>query len=150
MLLIPHLLRPDGEGDGPACDDVVRDLQPRYPGRLYTLRPPYDEGEVKYAIAQCDFFIGARMHSCIAALSQCVPAAAMAYSGKFIGVLRSVGVESAVADLRKLSINDVLSTLGSSYDARHCLKALLQSRIPEVRNTVFDVVKNLSAIMHAR
>ncbi|MBW2647335.1 MAG: hypothetical protein JRE23_14395 [Deltaproteobacteria bacterium] len=28
---------------------------------------------MKYSIGLCDFFIGARMHSAIAALSQCAP-----------------------------------------------------------------------------
>ena len=47
---------------------------------------------MKYLIGQCDFFVGSRMHSCIAAVSQCVPAVSIAYSDKFIGVMATLGL----------------------------------------------------------
>ena len=47
----------------------------------------------KAVIGQCDFFIGSRMHACIAALSQGVPCVGVAYSMKFAGVFDTVGME---------------------------------------------------------
>ena len=38
------------------------------------------------------------MHACIAALSQTVPAVAIAYSRKFLGVMETIGVEDIVVD----------------------------------------------------
>lgn len=140
VLLIPHLLGTGDETDVLACKGFFCELQSLYPGRLYNLEPHYDERGVKHIIAQCDFFVGARMHACVAALSQCVPTAAMAYSEKFVGVFRSVGVESAVADLRTLSMDVALSKLGFSYDTRERLKAVLQDRIPKVQLSVLHLL----------
>jgi polysaccharide pyruvyl transferase WcaK-like protein len=146
VLLVPHVNSTRGEGDPIVCDEIFRELQQVYPGRIFTLKPPYDEREVKHVIAQCDFFVGARMHACIAALSQCVPVAGMAYSGKFIGVLRSVGVESAVVDLRSLSMDEALAILASSFDSRESLKAALQRHMPAARERVFAVMNALNAV----
>jgi polysaccharide pyruvyl transferase WcaK-like protein len=128
-----------------ACNELFQELQQSYPGRLFTLQSQYDEREVKHVIAQCDFFIGARMHACIAALSQCVPAAAMAYSDKFIGVLRSVGMQAAVVDLRSLSTDEVLAALGSIYDSREALKSVLRNHVPLVQQTVCDLFNDFSS-----
>ena len=140
VLLVPHVLAPEGEGDPFACSELLRELQQAYPGRLFTLKPPYDEREVKHVIGQCEFFVGSRMHACIAALSQCVPAAAMAYSGKFYGVLKSVGMQLTVADLRSLSADKVVATLGSSYDSRKLLRSVLHKQIPIVQHTVSNLL----------
>lgn len=140
VLLVPHVLAAGGEGDPFACDELLHDLQHLYQGRLFALKPPYDERQVKHVIAQCDFFVGARMHACIAALSQCVPAAATAYSSKFNGVLRSIGMESTVADLRSFTADEVLAALGSSYDSREELKSILHRQVPAVQQTVNDLL----------
>ena len=146
VLLVPHLLWIRGEGDVPVCDEIFSELQQVYPGRIFTMKPPYSEREIKHVIAQCDFFVGARMHACIAALSQGVPAVAMAYSGKFIGVLRSVGAEAAVADLRRLSNTEVLSVIDSIFDTRQSYRTALQDDMPAVREKVLGIMKNLVAV----
>jgi colanic acid/amylovoran biosynthesis protein len=141
VLLVPHVLSSMGEGDPIACDEMFRELHEVYPGRIFSLKPPYDEREVKSVIARCNFFVGARMHACIAALSLGVPAAAMAYSDKFIGVLRSVGMDSAVVDLRRLSADEVVAALCSSYDSRELLRSVLQQKIPVVNRTIRELAK---------
>ena len=149
VLLIPHLVTRMnvGEGDQIACGEIFRELEQMYPGRIFNLKPPYDEREVKYVIGQCDFFIGARMHACIAAISQCVPAAAMAYSSKFIGVFRSVGMDSTVVDLRSLSTNEVLAALGASYDSRETLRSKLKQEIPVAQNKVLNLLTHFSGFL---
>jgi colanic acid/amylovoran biosynthesis protein len=136
VLLVPHVISSMGEGDPIACDEIFRELHQVYPDRIFRLKPPYDEREVKSVIARCDFFVGARMHACIGALSLSVPAAAMAYSDKFIGVLRSVGMGSAVVDLRRLSTDEAVAALGSIYDSRELLRSVLRQKIPVVNQTI--------------
>jgi len=147
VLLVPHVVSLAGEGevDSLVCEELMNELQNVYPGRLFALRSTYDEREVKHVIAQCDFFVGARMHACIAALSQCVPAAAMAYSGKFIGVLRSVGMQTAVVDLRILPADEVIAALGSIYDSREELKSVLRKHVREVQQTVCDLFNHFGS-----
>ena len=139
VLLVPHVNASMGEGDPTICEEIFRELQAVYPDRIFTMKPPYSEQEIKHVIARCDFFVGARMHACIAALSQCVPAVAMAYSGKFVGVFRSVGMDSAVVDLRSLSVDQVVAALSSIYHSREVLRSALEREMP----TVNQVTRNL-------
>ena len=100
VLLIPHVYGQSGESDVAAIGRIMDRLATRYVDRLYSLEGGLDQNEVKYVIGQCDLFIGSRMHACIAALSQSIPAVGIAYSDKFSGVFASAGVERLVADPR--------------------------------------------------
>jgi colanic acid/amylovoran biosynthesis protein len=134
ILLVPHVFGDDenSESDVIACKTVYRACGEKYGDRLGLLRGDYDQGEIKYVIGMCDFFIGSRMHACIAATSQCVPAVAIAYSDKFIGVMETVGVPSVVADARKLNLDELLARIESLYDMRSSLKRELEGLMPGV------------------
>ena len=64
---------------------VVGILRARYPRAIVApaFRTPV---EAKSYIAGMDFFAGARMHACIAAVSSGVPVYPLAYSRKFNGL----------------------------------------------------------------
>ena len=66
-------------------------LAREFPGVI--LAPRFESpSEAKSYIAGMDFFMGARMHACIAAFSSGVPVIPMAYSRKFAGTLRHAGL----------------------------------------------------------
>ncbi|SET62970.1 polysaccharide pyruvyl transferase family protein [Oceanicella actignis] len=77
--------------------------------------------EAKSYIAGMDFFIGARMHATIAALSSGVPVTPMAYSRKFVGVFRTVGYDH-VCDCRELDDDSVLEYVTDRFARRAELK----------------------------
>ena len=66
-------------------------------------------------IGQCRFFLGSRMHSCIAALSQGIPCVGLAYSMKFGGVFASVGVEDSVLEARTLDTAEAVEATLECY-----------------------------------
>jgi colanic acid/amylovoran biosynthesis protein len=134
VLLVPHVFGDDAksESDVVACREVYREFAAEYGDRLGLLKGDYDQSGLKYIIGRCDFFIGSRMHACIAAISQCVPAAAIAYSDKFIGVMKSVGVPSLVVDPRHLDLEGTVSSVEKLFRTRETLKMELQSTIPFV------------------
>ncbi|HWP85966.1 MAG TPA: polysaccharide pyruvyl transferase family protein [Terriglobia bacterium] len=136
VLLIPHVFGTEGESDPPACERVYEALASKYAGRIGLLRGRYDQSEIKHIIGQCDFFVGSRMHACIAALSQHIPAVAIAYSDKFQGVLETVGADSLVADARRMDRAEILELAGKAFDNRAALRRHLQQRIPEVQRAV--------------
>jgi colanic acid/amylovoran biosynthesis protein len=134
ILLVPHVFGNDegSESDVIACNMVYRACKEKYGDRLGVLRGDYDQGEIKHVIGLCDFFIGSRMHACIAAISQCVPSVAIAYSDKFIGVMETVGIPSVVADARELNLDELLAQIESLYDRRSSLKRELEELMPGV------------------
>ncbi|SDY33224.1 Polysaccharide pyruvyl transferase family protein WcaK [Jannaschia faecimaris] len=93
--LIPHVIVPDGpmvgEDDFRACEALAA----RHPGTV--LAPAFaNPSAAKGYISAMDFFLGARMHACIAAFSTGVPVVPMAYSRKFAGLFGSLGYTRTV------------------------------------------------------
>jgi len=146
VLLVPHVMGGglDTEGDIHACRSVYEKLRDRYGDRLGWIQDNYDQSEIKHVIGQCDFFIGSRMHACIAAVSQHVPAVCIAYSDKFIGVMEAIGIEDMVADARRLSTNEILGIVAESYDRRAALRQQLAMKMPQVRKTVLNLLSGMA------
>lgn len=141
VLLVPHVFGGDEnlESDEIACARILAEFGHRYAGRLHYLAGRFDHHEVKYMIGRCDFFLGSRMHACIGALSQCVPAVGLAYSGKFAGVLDSVGGGSRVVDLRSSNEAQVLSAVREAFGQRESLRRELEEKMPSIRESVLGL-----------
>ena len=145
VLLVPHVFGsdPSSESDTHACECLYEALKDRYEGSLGLIRGRYNQNEIKHVIGKCNFFVGARMHACIAAVSQCIPAVCVAYSDKFIGVMDTIGIESIVADARRMSASDILQSIGQTYEQRAAVQKKLEAKMPEVREVVLNLFKNL-------
>lgn len=79
--------------------------------------------EAKSYIAGMDFFSGARMHACIAAISSGVPVLPMAYSRKFNGLFSDTLTYSRLADLKASNTNEVLALFKDAFNQRESLKS---------------------------
>lgn len=149
VLLIPHVFNDKssvaGEiGDNAACDEVFDLLAAKYPGRLRRLEGRFDQHEIKFIIGQCEFFLGARMHACIAALSQCVPCVSFAYSKKFLGVMKSIDAGEVVVDLMEGDLEQAMQKAESAFQSRAQLREKLRRTIPAVKETVLNLFMELA------
>jgi len=145
VLLVPHVY---GEGDGSesdavACERIFADFKTEYPGRIAVLRGEYSPTEVRYLIGRCGFFVGSRMHACIAAVSQCIPAVSIAYSDKFVGVMRPAGADALVADARTCGTAEMLKIIQQAFERRAELARELDSRMPDIRETVLNLMRSV-------
>lgn len=146
VLLVPHVI-PDNmpvENDLDACKAVWDSLTEDIKERVIVADGQYDQNEIKYIIGLCDFFLGARMHATIAALSQCIPAVGMAYSKKFAGVFETVGVEGCVVDMRTLNDQEILSRIQELYGAMMTTRQTLKSTIPIAQQKVLSIFQTLN------
>jgi len=146
VLLVPHVLPADDlavEDDSLAALKVLKDLPVDLQDRVIVLEKGYDQNETKYIIGLCDFFLGARMHATIAALSQCVPAVGLAYSRKFNGVFETAGVADCVLDLRLLNNGQVLDGIQLIFSRREKIHEYLAQTMPSVRSQVFNLFDRL-------
>ena len=134
VVLIPHVFGDQAvlENDAVACRNVLGILDGKYQDRLRVLAGEYNAPEVKHIIGKCNFFVGSRMHACIAAVSQCVPAAAIAYSDKFLGVMNSIQMDNLVLDARSLSAEEIARDCVNLYDHRDALRLELENRMPGI------------------
>lgn len=143
VVLIPHVFGEQAESDSIASASIYEALKDRYPGRLACVRARYDQNEIKYIVGQCDFFIGARMHACIAALSQAIPAIGIAYSQKFLGVFETVGSGPLVADPRHLTTEQILLVIGDAMARREEISAGLRHTMANVKRELFAALDGI-------
>ena len=147
VMLVPHVFGEKGhlESDVTACEEVKNALRAQFDEKsLFRIQEKLDQHEIKYLIGQCDFFIGSRMHACIAALSQGVPAVSIAYSRKFKGVLGSIGCAEMVADPRIMDRSQILYVIEKAYREREAIKCHLGKVIPEVQEKIFASFSELA------
>ena len=103
----------------------------------------YDQSEIKGIIGSCDFFIGSRMHACIAALSQGIPTVGIAYSHKFIGVFDSIGSGETVIDARALDMAAVIQKVMTSFKNHKTLSAETKETIAAAQQKIMATFKEL-------
>jgi colanic acid/amylovoran biosynthesis protein len=157
VLLVPHIFPPDdlvekeiAENDVAACIDIYKKFSEKYQQRIFMVNGRYDQSEIKYIIGQCNFFLGSRMHSCIAALSQNIPAVGLAYSRKFVGVFDSVGVANLVIDLTTTMEKSILALLDKAFSDREALGQKLSQTIPEAQKAILDIFRQGTQDKHKR
>ena len=141
VILFPHVLGEykHRESDVIACEKIFKEIAADTYERLQFIQNGFDHQELKALISRCDFFIGSRMHACIAALSQCIPALGLAYSRKFRGVFESVDVEDLVLDLRQHNEKSIITLSNSIYQRRDEFRARLKNKMPTVKATVLSL-----------
>jgi polysaccharide pyruvyl transferase WcaK-like protein len=143
ILLVPHVFGRGYESDVIACEQVYYGLKAECGNKLLLLEGEYDESEIKYMIGLCDFFVGSRMHSCIAALSQCIPAVGVAYSRKFHGVYETLELDELVADPKRIGEDRVLERIKNSFRRRESVRSMLEQKIPEVKRRVLGLLDGI-------
>jgi hypothetical protein len=114
--LVPHLIV---RGGSMALEDDLRAsaaLQEEFPA--LRLAPGFAApSAAKSYIAGFDFFMGARMHACIAAFSSGVPVVPMAYSRKFAGLFGSLGYDHTV-DCQSETNTAILEKIAAAFENR--------------------------------
>jgi len=145
VVLVPHVFTPHRsiESDVDACLTVYDETAGRYPGRILLIKQNYDQSQVKYIIGLCDLFIGSRMHSCIAALSQNIPCVGLAYSRKFQGVFQTVDAENFVVDMRDTAEKQALETIENALQQRNVISKHLKTITSRVRDRVYSLFGSL-------
>ena len=100
---------------------VCEALAAEYPGTKVAPAFRHPSAAKSY-IAGMDFFMGARMHACIAAFSSGVPVLPMAYSRKFEGLFGTLGYR-ALADCKADDAATIRAKAADAYENRAALKA---------------------------
>jgi polysaccharide pyruvyl transferase WcaK-like protein len=145
VLLVPHVFgsNEDLESDSTVCEQVYNSLKEKYTDKIFLVQGLLDHSEIKYIIGRCDFFIGSRMHACIAALSQNIPTVSVAYSKKFHGVMETIGMEKYVADPRIMEQKDILQCINEAFEQRALIKRSLQQKMPVVRARILNLFQEI-------
>lgn len=133
IIFVPHVHgEHDGENDATVIELVQSMLTPTERERTWMLPARLRAAELKWCISRMDWFIGARMHATIAALSTRVPTLAYAYSDKAHGVFATCGVADQVADARTVTGPPAVELAVTSFLERSTTRAALATTVPAV------------------
>lgn len=121
--LVPHVISETFpvEDDWRASLALVEELDQVTPGRIRMAPKFATPSEAKSYIAGLDFFMGARMHACIAAFSSGVPVVPMAYSRKFSGLFDALGYPYTV-DCTKEAAEAIEARVLDSFEERDAIR----------------------------
>lgn len=126
--LIPHVVGSERHVENDYA--VSFDLCEEYSHPNLILSPLFlDPIVAKSYIAGMDFFMGARMHSTIAAFSSEVPVFPMAYSRKFNGLFTDTLQYPYMADMKMQSNAEILTNVKQCYAKKDKLKEIEHQRM---------------------
>lgn len=97
--------------------------------RIKLIKNEYSPEELKGVISLFDMFIGARMHSNIAALSMHVPTVAISWSHKYSEIMKMVGQEKHVYSIAKNDFDELTSKVDSVWHNRNEIRKKLATEI---------------------
>ena len=134
------------DSDPVACNELAARFNS---DRLDVFDSSRDPRVAKGLISQLDYFAGTRMHTVIAALSSGVPVTGLAYSLKFKGVLKSVGVEDACIELRTESIESIISQVLHGYNNRQEIRERLRQAAAQIKRVGIKQLDDIAALCKA-
>jgi colanic acid/amylovoran biosynthesis protein len=91
--------------------------------------PPYI---LKAAYGRMDLFLGSRLHSNIFALTERVPVVAIGYQYKTQGIMRMLGLESWVLDIRDVDQSTLVHLLRQAWVERDSTRVHIQEVLPQI------------------
>lgn len=147
VVLVPHVLTPRGhyESDRNACEELLQSLPDSVRSSVHLPPDPANPCEAKGLIARCDWFLGTRMHATIAALSSGIPACAIAYSDKTLGVFETCNQGEHVHDPRRHDTDALKDRVICSFRARHQARRLLDQSLPLVLDTALQQMQLIAS-----
>ena len=138
ILFVPHVVSENND-DRNAIETLVKATQ--MPQDRYTIVDDNNCQVLKGEIGECDYFIGARTHSTIAAYSQFIPTLVMGYSVKSLGIAQDLfgTSDNYVIPVTSLTDQEALTDafkwlLQNETTTKNCLERI----IPEKQNAIID------------
>ena len=149
IVFVPHVRAGGGwnmEDDLAACEAVRAGLSAAERERTFAVEQTLGVREAKYVIGRCAFFVGSRMHACIAALTQGVPAVGLAYSVKFGGVFETLGAGDLAVDLRAAPQEEVVERVLAAYRGREERRGRIVAAVPAAKAQARAALRELCAL----
>lgn len=153
VLLVPHVIPHDGAAKNNDAAFMAQ-LLPRL-GDLSKYVQLMDDhlnaAQTKHVISQCRFFIGARTHSTIAALSSEVPTIPIAYSVKAKGINRDLfGHIRYVLDTPDVSRDSLTKRLTQLREEENALRPILKEKRVEMIDRTRLAARKLARVVEGK
>ncbi len=128
IIFFPQVIIPDSEDDRLLSIEIKNRIDSPESENVFVLSENYSPHQLKAMMGNMDLFIGKRLHSCIFALSMYVPTIIIGYEKKAWGIMKMIGHEKFVLDVRTLSKEKLVSSAKKLLSEREIItKNLIQN-----------------------
>lgn len=148
VILIPHVNQPNGTltNDYEYMSDILDAMKHKEKAVIVTT--DHNAEQLKYILSKCNFFIGARTHATIGALSTLVPTLSIGYSRKSVGINEDLfGSTKYVLDMKDYSCDRLMQKFLELKNDSHLIKVKLSSRLPEVKEMAWANMAHLKELL---
>ncbi|MBI1178620.1 hypothetical protein GC207_14400 [bacterium] len=145
IVLLGHEMLPDNSqimDDRSLCDLIVQAFAGN--DRVAHLNRYLPAGEIKSVIGRCQFVVSSRFHCLIAALSQCVPAAAVGWSHKYDELMAEAGLGGNVIQWAE-GTAAVKARVDEILGARDQQQAILAASVPVIKESAAASLRAVAA-----
>jgi polysaccharide pyruvyl transferase WcaK-like protein len=148
IVLVPHVIREmKTQNDFAVCEEVSGRIGAK--SRCYVLPQTLNACELKYCISKCDYFIGARTHSTIAALSTSVPTISIGYSVKAWGINDDLlGSCDYVLDIQTLRSDTLIAKFEQLHGQHDEILRRLRTSVPHAEERAERAGEHLLSLIH--
>lgn len=139
ICFVPHVYNAQKATEDIEVHRNIGDKLSEYKDRISFVEDDLSCTELKYIISRCRFFIGARTHSIIAAYSSYVPALALGYSMKSVGIATDIfgSADDYVLSFKEIKAKeDIYNKFSNIFRNEQSIKAHYESFMPDYVATV--------------
>ncbi|MCL5071860.1 MAG: polysaccharide pyruvyl transferase family protein [Actinobacteria bacterium] len=147
IVFLPHVIG-EGNDDRVISQEIVEKLRNRR--KVYILNKEHSHEDYRLFLkTYADFFIGARMHANIAAVSVGIPTIAFSYSHKTDGIIgEMLGQKDSIIDLRKIKngsqlYQEIIQKTNRLWNKRSQIKKELILGVTKLQQKTEDYIKLL-------
>lgn len=143
VIFIPHCVAPYGD-DRITAENIYKLVKNKDEMRL--INTEYSPEEIKALIGRCDLFIGARMHSCIAAASMNVPFISIVYNERRSEVMKMFGFEEYICNVMTITPDEIKTKIDDIWINREGVKEKLKDKMGTLEKLALtngELIKNL-------
>ena len=134
-----------GGDDITAIKEMLKRVQ--HKDRIVPIETEYDATELKGIIGQCDLFIGAGMHSNIAAISACVPTISIDFRYKTPAMMKMAGLETYYCDLRTVTFAELTGKIDNLWMNRQKVREMLESKVEDFKASIYSFAKSVRGLL---
>ena len=149
LLLVPHVIPAEGsarKNDALYMSQILSAC-PDLGDRVRMIPTQLNAAQIKHVISQLRFFIGARTHATIAAMSSGVPTISIAYSVKARGINKDLfGNEDVVLPTPEVSAQSLKEKRDYLVANEDMLRQVLANRVPSYQARVFEAAQSVSEL----
>jgi len=145
VILVPHTFYPRGQDDRTIARKIFSKVTREDKVRLITGEKTPEE--LKGIIGQLDLFITTRQHPLIHSTSMHVPTIAIDYTFRMQELMRRLGQESLVCDIKAVDYNKLTSKINAAYSTKDRIKKDLMYKTKILQNYAAKNANLLKALL---